>query len=594
MSICLLVCATAFLHPALKPRIEYRLTVDPGNLSGVAVEMTIRGAPDRITLAASAHPEYDDKYWRYLDGFEARDATGASIPVTREDSVLWRLQNRPGDLSIRYRVGFPVGTLPRPAWKPFLTPTGGLIGGPHSFLYPLGMEHQGATVSLELPKEWQVGTALDPVGPGVYAAPDLETLMESPFQVGIQSKWEFLVREIPHRVFYWRLPDPTPFDTTAFVNGIQRIANGALALFGEAPFTRYTFQFQDGAYGGLEHPGSVTLGALSENLSSDPNAFLFETAHEFFHTWNLMHIQPAEYRGLDYRTQPPVAELWFSEGLTMFYADLLMRRAGLMPARSTRVSHLESAMARYLGSAGYSRFSAEAISRVAYNAGPGALGDYSAGVHLIGELLGAMLDLRVREATNGARSMDDVMRLMNTRFGEKRFTSRDVQRAVEEVCHCNTASLFEGSVLKAGPIDFNRYLASVGLRATVTRETSVDQGGAPLRDLRIFAYARPGEDSLRLVISDPGSAWGRAGLHTNDVLLAMNGQPVKDGPAFRAGLGRLVLGDSASLRVRHDGTERLVSVPVVGYDHPVVRLEPIPGAGEAQQRLRRQWESGSS
>ncbi|MGQ0703182.1 MAG: M61 family metallopeptidase, partial [Gemmatimonadales bacterium] len=222
-------------------------------------------------------------------------------------------------------------------------------------------------------------------------------------------------------MYYWRLPEAQPFDTLAFVDGIRHIAEATISLFGSAPYRHYTFLFQDGAYGGLEHPASVTLGAPSRTLASDPHAFLAETAHEFFHTWNLMRIKPVEYLGLTYRTQPPVAGLWFSEGLTLFYADLLLRRAGLPPPHPTRIAHLESLMARYWNNQGYVRFSAEAISRVAYNAGPGALGDYSASVHLIGELIGAMLDLRIREATRGERSMDDVMRVMNRRFVERGF-----------------------------------------------------------------------------------------------------------------------------------------------------------------------------
>src|SRR6185503_6174917 len=130
---------------------------------------------------------------------------------------------------------------------------------------------------------------------------------------------------------------------------------------------------------------------------------------EFVHTWNLLAIRPNEYHDIDYRTQPPVSSLWFSEGLTMFYADLLLRRAGVPLTDSTRIAHLERLLARLAGNPAYGRFSAESISRVAYNAPPGALGDYSASTHLQGELLGTMLDVIVRDATAGRRSMDDVM-----------------------------------------------------------------------------------------------------------------------------------------------------------------------------------------
>ena len=96
----------------------------------------------------------------------------------------------------------------------------------------------------------------------------------------------------------------------------------------------------------------MTLGARSEELARDPNSGVQETAHEFVHTWNLMAIRPVEYRDIDYRTQPPVSSLWFSEGLTMFYADLLLRRAGIPVHDSTRIAHLERLIGSYLNNPG--------------------------------------------------------------------------------------------------------------------------------------------------------------------------------------------------------------------------------------------------
>src|SRR5438876_11790775 len=87
------------------------------------------------------------------------------------------------------------------------------------------------------------------------------------------------------------------------------------------------------------------------------------------------------------------------------------------------------------------------LFRSAYGAEPGALGDYSASTHLQGELLGTMLDLIVRDATNGARSMDDVMRAMLERFsGERGFAGRDIERTVAAVCGCDVRPFFETHV----------------------------------------------------------------------------------------------------------------------------------------------------
>ncbi|MGQ0702716.1 MAG: PDZ domain-containing protein, partial [Gemmatimonadales bacterium] len=123
----------------------------------------------------------------------------------------------------------------------------------------------------------------------------------------------------------------------------------------------------------------------------------------------------------------------------------------------------------------------------------------------------------------------------------------------------------------------------------LTWEPALERDGRPMRDLRLFGYTRPGEDTLRLVVTDPGNAWGRAGLHSHDVLLSMNGQAVKSWPELRSRLSSLAMGDTVSLRIRHAGAERVVQVPVVGYDRPVVRIESLPGASAEQMQLLAGW-----
>ena len=560
-------------NPVLKPAVSYTLRVDSTDLSGWSVELRLRTVSDTFRLAMAAHPEYDDRYFRYVTGFTVEPS---SAVVSRVDSAVWQVIAPRGDIRVRYRLALPASPTPRPAWRPFLAPTGGLIGGPHAFMYLLGAERLPVTVTLDLPRSWRVATGLEPTrDPMVFTAASAPVLMESPILAGQLREWRFVEHGVPHRMVYWPLPDATPFDTATFVSGIQRMVAQVFALFGRAPFDEYTFLFQDGAYGGLEHPNSVTLGIRSANLARDPREELEETAHEFFHTWNLMAIKPVEYRDIDYRTQPPVSSLWFSEGLTIFYSDLLLRRAGIALSDSTRIAHLEQLLSRWLSNPAYERFSAEAISRVAYNAEPGALGDYTASTHLQGEVLGAMLDLIVRDATSGRRSMDDVMRLLYAR-SDQRLDGRAVERAVEDTCGCDVTSFFEAHVRGARVLDYNRYLALLGLRATLSWAPAVSNG-QPERDLRVFGF-EPGDGSLRLVISNPASAWGRAGLHSRDRLVSMDGSPVGTWPELRGRLQRLRLGDSVRMEVERPSGRYATTVVVTGLERPTVRIDGIPNA----------------
>ncbi len=583
--------AVALRYSAGQPVVSYTLRIDSTDLRSWSVAMTLRNLPDTFHLAMAAHPEYDDRFYRQVTDIAVTSSEGTGS-VARSDSAVWRVVAPGGAALVRYRITLPApATPPRGAWRPFLTPTGGLTGGPHAFMYVLGGELAPAHVRLDLPRSWDVATGLEPTAdPLVFHAPTVHVLVESPLLVGLFSEWHFMVDAVPHRVVYWRSPTGTPFDTVGFVEGIERLTREAVALFGRPPYREFTFLFQDDAYGGLEHPNSVTLGAESRLLARDPLATLDETSHEFFHTWNLMRIRPEEYRDVSHQTQPPTAGLWFSEGLTMYYADLLLRRTGLPVPGTDRIEHLQALITRYLASPGNYRFSAESLSRVEYNVGPIALGDYTASTHLVGELLGGMLDLEVRRATAGGRSMDDVMRLMLARSGGPRgFNGKDVEDVVEEVCGCEVSPFFAQHVRGGGsPIDFDRYLAAIGMRVEVKWEPAL-VNGLPEPDLRIWAWEPEGETGLRLIVGHPETSWTRAGLHSGDRVISIDGRPVRTWPEFRGALRQSRIGDTLAFEIRGERGPLTRLVTVSGYQRPAVSLIQLAEATPAQIELRRRW-----
>ena len=579
-----------------QPVVSYSLRIDAADLSGFDVEMRLRNAPDTFRVAMAAHPEYDDRYWRFVDGPRV-DAPGGAASVMREDSALWRVSAPGGEATLRYRIRLPPAEgPPRAAWRPFLTATGGLTGGPHAFMYVVGATLAPSHVTLDLPPDWDVATGLAPTSDArTFFAPSADVLVDAPIFAGRFRSWRFAVDGVPHRVAYWPLPEATPFDTAAFVRAVEGVVRQAAALFGRPPYREYTFVFQDGAYGGLEHLNSVTLGAPSSALARGQAALIGEAAHEFFHTWNLMRIRPAERTGIDYRQRGQSRGLWFSEGLSMFYADLLPRRAGVPTNDSTRVAHLERLLERYLFSPGNTHISPERASLAEYGAPPGTLGDYDPSVHAQGEVLGTMLDLIVRDATAGRRSMDDVMRAMLERFaGERGFTSRDVERTVADVCGCPMQAFFDSYVRNARQVDVDRYLRLIGLRAQVTRAPALGADGHPMPDRRVFAWQPPGERALSLLITDPASAWGRAGLHTGDRLVAVNGIPIATPPELRGAITRARIGDTVDVEVTRANAPWRTRVVVSGYDRPVVRIQEIVGPTDQMRARRMQWAAGTA
>lgn len=580
---------SSLLCQELHPRIAYRIHVDAADLSGFDVEMRVRGAGETVRIAMASHPEYDDRYWRYVENLTA-ESRGATLQVTPEESALWRVVAPGDDLTVKYRIHLPPQTTPtRAAWKPFLSPTGGLIGDLHSLMYVVGAASAPARVTLDLPSGWAIASGLEPTkDPRTFAAVSVELLLDSPIVIGQFRQWDFTVNGVRHHVAYLPQTNAASFDTVSFIDGVQKLVTEAFKIFGKPPYRSYTFLYQDGAYGALEHLNSVTIGAKSQDLAQGLVDVFDTTAHEYFHTWNLMHVRPVERVGLRYRPANPTGELWWSEGVTIYFSDLMLRRAKLPIYDPTRVAHLERYIAAYLLTPGYSRISAERVSRAAED--PLALGDDYASTHLQGNLLGTMLDLMIREMTRGLRSLDDVMRRLSDRFTPQRgITGRDIERAVHEVCACDAHAFFEAYVRGARPIDFDHYLRTIGLRTQVSWLPALSSDGKPAPDLRVSAFNAAGDSALRLHLSNPASAWGRAGLHTGDHLVALDGHPVATTTEFRSWLGKLQVGDTVRVEVMRDGAVSQVVVSINSYDRPTVRIVEIADATSEQRRLRAQW-----
>lgn len=576
-----------------QPVIHYILGIDTADLSSFSIEMRLRNIPDTFQLAMVAHPEYDDRFWRYVKGLRVETKAGEGT-IVREDSALWKIVTKGNEAIIHYRIHLPAAEQgPRPSWTPFLSTAGGLVGGPHSFMYVVGSTLAPSHVTIKVPANWEIATGLEPTSdPTVFFAPSVAVLTDCPLLIGTLKNWSFNIDGVPHHIAYWLAPGAKTFDATNLVSSIQKLVQQASGLFGRLPYRDYTFLLQDNAYGSLEHSNSVTVGIPPSQLENDFAEYLEEIAHEYFHTWNLVRIRPVEYGDVSYRKSPLSKGLWFSEGLTIFYADLLLRRAGLPNADSSRVQHLERLIRRYYNTPGNRKISPEKVSMAEY--GPqGMLGDYMASSHLQGELLGTMLDFIIRHATNGKRSIDDVMQKMMERFsGEEGFTGKDIEQAVKDVCGCDVHSFFENFIRGNKTFDLEKYFRLAGMEYTLSWKDALGPDKKLFADSRLYSYTVPGETNIRLWVTDPEGCWGKAGLHTGDIVIAVNGKPVESHRGVSQVIRSAKIGDTVTMEVQRPAGVYKTNVLVTGYKQPVVHVTELKSRTGKQIKIYRQWLSG--
>jgi predicted metalloprotease with PDZ domain len=601
---------------ALKPGpvVAYTLTIDPADSANIRVAMVIQNAPTPVTRVAMAvHPEYNDRFWRYIRDVRA-EVDGKPVAIIGKTDHSWLVPTPPpggpssrvgSKTTITYRIALPPeNPANRAVWHTAVRRDGASINSTDTFLYLADYPRAYAAVGFHIPSTWRVVSGMSGAVTGVGAGTQcclgadrpLESamLLDAPILLGTPRSWSFSLNGVPVEVAYWGLPNAARFDTTAFIAAIRKVATEAANVVGgKPPFPRYTFLIQDGAWGALEHASSVTLGMPSADLARDPRAYLSELAHEFFHAWNLVRLYP-EGRGYVSDREPEHATgLWLSEGVTMYYAEALTRRAGFPERGLSRAALLGEELESYFRNPGNTLISPEVASAREVDT-TGINGDLEPNYYVQGRVIGTALDIAIRDSTHGARGLDDFMRAMYSRFAMKRgFTTSDVERTASGVCSCDLRRFFDDYVRNARSVDINRYLKSVGLRAVIDTIPAADGAGTRSPDLRVWAYPPKQGGRMRVMIQDPSSVWARAGLHTGDELVTFNGAPIDSFPDFRSALRRVGIGDSVAVSIIRQGRPTLVRVGVTGYDRVRVRLTEIAAASPIQRERRRLWLSAS-
>lgn len=532
---------------------------------------------------------------------------GRKIELTKLDKHTWRAAPVRGPVELAYEVY---------AWDlsvraAHLDETHAFFNGASVFLLPIGLEHEACTVDILPPAgdrhaQWQVATGLAPArgtrrhGFGTYQAADYDELIDCPVEVGRFELGRFEVLGVPHEVAVTgRVPK---LDMERLCADLARLCEVQIRMFEprkrKAPFARYSFLVTavgDG-YGGLEHRNSTALLAKRDDLpftgmkdtTEGYRGFLGLASHEYFHAWNVKRIKPAAFVPYDLTGENYTRLLWAFEGFTSYYDDLMLARSGLLSEKQyletlekslttvlQRTSRLKQSLAESSFDAWIKYYRQDENS-------PNAIVSYYAK----GALVALCIDLEIRARSNGARSLDDVMRLMWRRHG------RDGAPAPQGLPEDGFADLVaeatgvalhdEIEAWSAGTAELplEAVLARVGVALGIRSAGSVEQM------LGVRTAVR-GSDLTVASASVDGPA-ARAGISAGDVIVAADGLRVQ-GDALKARLERRGEGDTVRLHVfRRD--ELLVFDVRLGAQAPTDATMKLIGQSTAGARkMREKW-----
>jgi len=390
---------------------------------------------------------------------------------------------------------------------------------------------------------------------------------------------------------------------------VQKIVETEVELMGgEVPYHDYTFILHLRGGGGLEQLNSGArgyprfgyhVGGGDRATSAAPNAagsgepeyrgFLSLVAHEFFHLWNVKRIRPDALGPFDYTQENYTKMLWVAEGITDYYADVALRRAGLiseneyLSAEARAMQALQNTPGRLVQSAEESSFD----SWIKYYRQDENSVNSQVSYYEKGALLGLLLDLEIRKRTANAKSLDDVMRYLYTDYFKKNrnYGPVDFQKACELMAGGSLEEFFNRYVRGKEELDYNTALAAAGLRLEIVPAGATGRAGD-----RIFFGAELTQAGDRLMVEQvyAGSPAYEQGLNFGDQIVAIDNLRVTR-DFFNARLAEKKPGDLINLTIfRFDDLSTLLIKLGPGREG-TFRIVPLTTPTELQKQIYRDW-----
>lgn len=463
------------------------------------------------------------------------------------------------------------------------------------FLHPAGGIAYPSTIEIHPYKNWnKVATGLNIVKDksNTYFSPDFDILYDSPFLLGskLEDLPSFQVNNKPHYFVAYKAGD---FDKTAFMNDLQKIVGTASGIIGDIPYEHYSFLAIGPGGGGIEHLNSTSIAFSGQGLTTNKAARIrmyHFLAHEYFHHYNVKRIRPIELGPFDYNKGSRTHSLWVSEGLNVYYENLILRRAGLKTDEEA-LATVQQQVASYEAKPGRLFQTLAQSSYETWSDGPfGRTGDEvnkTISYYDKGPVVGVILDFRIRYVTNNKKSLDDVMRKLYYAYYKKKgrgFTEAELKEEIEKVSGEKMDDFFE-YIYTVKPLDYKRYFAYAGLLVNETPKKIPAYSGIVAGDRR---------DTVVVNNVDWQSPAWDAGLRRQAKILAVNNHPVKTLAEYTSAISGKQTGDEISLHVI-SGNESLQLKYVLGEkEEKSYAITIDPSASERATRVRKGWLLGQT
>lgn len=606
-----------FVLPALAQEttkaIYYKISFPNGAHHEAEIEMTIPNAPSKdftIRMSRSSAGRYaTHEFGKNVYNVSATEVDGTSVELKQIEGDEYLIGSHNGNtIKVKYTLfgNWTDGTYTS------IDASHAHLNMPATIMWAPGQEKRPIKIEFDdLEKHgWKIATQLKAEGANVYSAPDLQYLMDSPTELSDFKQTNFDVLNTDGKKEKINLTvhsdDPQPIIDN-FGKLVQKMVLEEKAVFGELPtydFGEYTFL--DDVYpttsgDGMEHRNSTCIVQPIDKVAGYEERLLSTFSHEYFHSWNVKRIRPKSLEPFNFEHANMSSELWFAEGFTQYYGELVLERSGF---RSTddylqTIAGLVNSVLNTPGALKYpptqmSRYSVFADAGVSID--PNNDNNIFTSYYTYGGATALALDLRLRADFN--LTLDDYMRQVWLSRGKvmKPYTIPDLQNDLAKLTKNPkfAADFFSKYIYGLEKNNYEALLAKAGL---LLRKAQAGKAWAgPLsgngRRGRAGQAKVSGNEGIAIVTSTlVGTPIYNAGLDAGDIILNVDGKAVNDEQTFNGIIASKNIGDKVTVNYKnrtgnHDATITLA-------ENPYLEVVTFESAGKEiskdQQAFRSAW-----
>ena len=574
------------------------------------IVLTIPNAPSgaiRVRMSRSSAGRYaTHEFGKNIYNVKASNVDGTSLEIKQLEGDVYEIPSHGDAVKVSYTLfaNWTDGTYAS------IDPSHAHLNMPAAFMWVVGQDSRPVRFLInDLDKYgWKVATQLKNEGAGVYSAPNMQYMMDSPTELSAYkvNSWDVDNNGKKEKINLTIHSDDDQAVIDAFAKQVGRMVLEEKAVFGELPAYDYgEYTFLDDVYptnsgDGMEHRNSTCIVHPAAKVSGNELRLISTYSHEYFHSWNVKRIRPKSLEPFNFEHADMSSELWFAEGFTQYYGEMLLVRAGFhnVDDYGYTIAGLVNQILNTPGAAKYpathmSRYSVFADAGVSID--PNNQANMFTSYYTYGGAIALALDLRLRSEFN--LTLDDYMRTVWLDRGKvmKPYTVPDLQADLTKVTKNPkfAADFFNKYIYGIEKNDYADLLAKAGL---LLRKAAPGKGWAgPLsynRNRGRSGEARAADEAgFPVQVSIIGTPVYKAGLDVGDIILKADGKEVKDAQSFTDIVSAKNPGDKVTINYKNRTGEH--ETTIILEESPYFEVVTYEKAGKEltkeQTDFRNNW-----